>query len=143
MEGKLTKPVRKANPAEPALDRPFDPALLDKARGIAARYKLVLEADPEVGFIGCAMEMPTVFADGATPDLCVAETREALTAAVATMLEAGRTPPAPISEGRRQEQINIRVSAEEKFRLQEAARSQGFRGVSDYVRATILRSLGS
>jgi len=36
---------------------------------------------------------------------------------------------------RRTEQLNIRVSAQERIALQAAARKHGFRGLADYVRA--------
>ncbi len=120
------------------LARPFDPVLLERARRIAASYYLILEPDDELGFIGHALELPTGFAHGSTPDKCVKATREGLTVAVATMLEMGQRPPAPASKGRRQAQINIRVNAEEKLILEESARRNGFRGVSDFVRFAAL-----
>ena len=52
--------------------------------------------------------------------------------------EQGETPPPPAGEGARTEQVNIRFSAEERLALETAARQQGFRGVSDYVRAAAL-----
>jgi hypothetical protein len=76
--------------------------------------------------------------DGKTPDNCVQATRQALTTAVATLLESGQIPPSPASEHKRSEQINIRVTPEEKLLLEEAARSRGFRGIGDYVRSTTL-----
>ena len=125
------------------VDRPFAPAILKQARQIAGRYRIILEPSEELGFIGRAWELPTGFAHGATPDECVEATRKGVTAAVATMLEAGRRPPAPASRARRQAQINIRVSAEEKMILEETARRNGFRGVSDYIRATALGRAGA
>jgi uncharacterized protein (DUF1778 family) len=86
--------------------------------------------------------MPTVFADGPTADQCVRATREALTAAVATMLEMGLRPPAPAAKGARQAQINVRLTAEEKLILEDSARRAGFRGVSDFVRAAALSPSG-
>ena len=85
--------------------------------------------------------MPNVFADGKTAQACVAAIRKALEVATATMIEMGETPPAPASEVARQEQINVRVSAEEKLLMEEAARRKGFRGISDFVRTTTLSSL--
>ena len=64
--------------------------------------------------------------------------RESLTTAVATILESGQVPPSPASEQKRSEQINIRVTAEEKLLLEEAARSRGFRGLGDFVRSASL-----
>ena len=41
------------------------------------------------------LELPGVMADGKTPDECVKNAREAMTAVVAHLLELGETPPAP------------------------------------------------
>jgi hypothetical protein len=76
--------------------------------------------------------------DGKTPDECVAATRDILTTAVAYMLETGETPPPPASDRKRTEQVNVRLTAEERMLLEEAASSKGFRGISDFVRAASL-----
>lgn len=123
------------------LDRPFDPRILEQAKQTALQYRLILEPNEEVGFLGTSVEMPLVFGDGPTPDVCVRETREALISAIATMLEKGEIPPPPSSEDLRSEQVNIRLTPREKLLLEEAARSKGFRGVSDFVRATTLSSV--
>jgi len=106
---------------------------------LAAAYRLVLESHPKLGYVGSSVEMPTVFADGPTADACVAATRKALALAISTMMEEGMHPPLPASMGRRDAQVNIRVGAQEKFMLQEAARRSGFSGISDFLRALALR----
>ena len=136
MSRKSNKSVPKAS--EGPLDRPFDPGILSKARALAARYRILLETDEGVGFVGSAVEMPYVFADGLTPDACVAETREALAGVIAHQLEKGQPPPTPASQQKREEQVNVRLTAQEKLRLEEAARSKGFRGLSDYMRNAAL-----
>jgi|SRR5205809_7723377 len=128
--------------AKPPLDRPFAPAILDQARAIAERYRLILEQNDELGFMGSSIEMPLVFGDGRTPDACVRETREALVSAIATMLEKGEVPPVPSTEEQRTEQVNIRLTQRERLLLEEAARSKGFRGLSDFVRTTTLGTVG-
>jgi len=80
--------------------------------------------------------MPTVFADGQTPDACVRAVREALTVAVATMLENGKRPPT--SANRRSVQVNIRLTPDEKLALEEAASRMGFKGLSDFIRHAAL-----
>ncbi len=121
------------------LARPFDPALLRRAREIASSYRLTFEADPDVGYLGSSVELPGVFADGKTIEACARETLEALTTTVATLLETGQRPPSPASEGKREQQVNIRLTADERLRIEEAARVEGFRSVSDYIRAAALR----
>lgn len=124
-----------------AIDRPFDPKILRRARDLANNYRLILEPDQDEGFVGHALEMPMSIGVGKTADECVRETREILVTVIATMLERGERPPSAVVEGKREEQINIRVTAEEKLLLEEAARSRGFRGVSDFVRTATLAAV--
>ncbi len=120
------------------LDRPFDPAVWRRAKRIAGTYRIVIEPAKN-GLMGTSIEMPTVAAFRSTADECFQETREALTVAVAFMLERGKAPPG--TGGRRTAQVNVRLTYEEKLRLEEAARDAGFRGLSDYVRhAAIVQS---
>lgn len=132
------KPARKPRAESASIDRPFDPALRRKAAALASQYRIVIEADPEVGFLGTSQELPGVFADGPSPAECFNQTLEALTATVATMLEAGQTPPAPLAQQARTTQLNVRLSRQERATLESAARRQGFRGVSDFVRNSAL-----
>ena len=136
LKGSSTK-----NRSNVPLDRPFAPIVLKQARELANQYRLILEPNDELGFMGTSIEMPLVFGDGKTPDACVRQTREALVSAIATMIEKGEAPPAPSSEELRTEQVNIRLTPREKLLLEEAARSKGFRGVSDFVRTTTLTSV--
>jgi predicted RNase H-like HicB family nuclease len=122
-----------------ALNKPFDKSTLTKAKKIAKTYSIVLNPNPRLGFIGKSIELPMVFADSKTEEQCCKNTREALTVAVATMLECGQTPPSPASEKKRDLQMNIRLTAEEKERLTRASRSLGFTGVSDFVRYAALK----
>ncbi len=125
--------------ADPAIPRPFDPGILQRARQIAARYRVVIEPAGRAGFIGWSIEMPGTLADGKTPAACTEATYQSLELAVATLLEMGRTPPAPSHKRRRNSQINVRVTAEEKIILDEAAQQRGFQGISDFLRAVALR----
>jgi predicted RNase H-like HicB family nuclease len=138
MSGSRKKHVRKKGGA---IDRPFDPAILRRAREIANQYKIILEPDPEEIFIGRALEMPLCIGTGKTADACVRDTRELAVSALATMLEMGEVPPAPAMQGLRREQNNNRVTPEERLALEEAARRRGFRGISDFVRSTTLSNV--
>jgi predicted RNase H-like HicB family nuclease len=127
----------KSRNSQKALDRPFDSDVLDRARRVAAQYQIILHFEGGEYF-GRGLEMPFVMNDGQTPDACVSATREALAVAVATLLESGKAPPPPASENKRTEQINVRVTQEEKLLLEQAARTHGFRGIGDYVRSRSL-----
>ena len=122
------------------INRPFPPAILRKARAIAQTYQIVLHQE-DGEYYGRSVEMPNIMNDGATPDQCVKATRDILTTAIAYMLETGQAPPSAASEQKRTEQINVRVTAEEKLILEEAARGKGYRGLPDFVRSVSLQSL--
>ena len=122
-----------------SIDRPFDDKVLQKARSIASQYRVVIEPAGRTGFIGWSIEMPGVMADGETPSLCTEAIYSSLELAVATLLEMGRVPPPPSHKRRRNSQINVRVTAEEKLVLEEAAQLRGFQGISDFLRSVALR----
>ena len=130
-------PAANAQNAAP-FDRPFDAAVLKRAKDMAASYRIIIEHDEDLGFVGRSLELPNVFADGETPGECYANAIEATTGVVAFMLESGKLPPGP--GGKRDVQMNVRLTVEEKLWLEEAARQEGFRGVSDFVRTRALTS---
>ncbi|MBL8759723.1 MAG: hypothetical protein JNL50_00315 [Phycisphaerae bacterium] len=112
---------------------------MSAARKLAAQYRLVIEQDAEGdGFLGCTVEMPGVMGGGDDLAACVKDTLEATAASIALILESGDTPPAPAREGKRDQQVNIRITAEERLTLESLANREGFRSVSDYVRSTAL-----
>ncbi len=127
----------KSKKSSKAINRPFAPGILRRARAIADTYQIILHHE-DGEYYGRGLEMPHVMNDGKTPDECVRATREILTTAVAYMLENKQTPPAPASQNKRTEQVNIRLTSEEKLILEDAARSRGFRGISDFIRNTTL-----
>jgi predicted RNase H-like HicB family nuclease len=119
------------------LDRPFAADVERRAWELTQRYQIVVWFE-DGEYYGRGFEMPGAMGDGKTPDECVKNTRQGILAAVATMLEAGESPPPPASDGARTEQINVRLTPREKIQLEAAAAEQGYRGVSDYVRAVAL-----
>lgn len=123
------------------LKQPLKESVLRKAKKIAADYRIILERNERLGFIGSSVELPTVFADAKTPDKCYKATQEALMVAVATMIQCGQRPPQPASAGRRTEQVNVRLTAEEKLLFANAAMNLGFKGISDFIRNTALNSV--
>jgi predicted RNA binding protein YcfA (HicA-like mRNA interferase family)/predicted RNase H-like HicB family nuclease len=129
----------KSKNSSTAIDRPFAPDVLAKAEKVAQQYQVIL-AFEDGEWYGRGLEMPYVFGDGKTPAQCVAETREALTTAVATLLELGERPPTPARAGRRTTQINVRLTAEEKALLEVTAQRKGFNGLSEFIRAAALES---
>lgn len=119
------------------LNKAFDTKVLAKAKTIAEKYEVIVALE-DGEWYGRGLEMPNVFGDGKTPDECLKNTREGLISAVAHLLERGDVIPAPASEGKRTEQVNIRLTAEEKTILGASAKSQGFHGLADFIRAKAL-----
>ncbi len=124
----------KSKNSSKAIDRPFASDLLEQAGELAQQYQVIL-AFEDGQWYGRGLELPQVYGDGRTPGQCVADTREALITAVATLLERGDKPPAPARSGQRTTQVNVRLTAEEKSLLEATASSKGFSGLSDFMRA--------
>lgn len=141
MSVKLNKRASRKPHRRKAIDRPFDPQILDDARQIAARYRIVLQPQDDGGYLGYCLEMPLVMGDGVDADECVATTRDAIVGVVAYMLEQGEIPPAAADDERRDQQVNVRLTIQEKVILEEAARQEGYRGVSDFVRSKTFAAL--
>lgn len=129
--------AKSKNSEAKAPDRPFDPTVLAKARQIAEQYQIVLKFEDDEWY-GHGLELPGARGDGRTAAAAVADTREALVTMVAYMIEEGEPVPSPASEGNRSVQINIRVTPEEKTVLESRARARGFRGLSDFIRTSVL-----
>lgn len=128
---------KKSKNSKSAVNRPFDPEVLRRAAEIAGKYQVILQFE-EGDYIGRGLELPNAFEDGKTPDECVAKTREMFITVVATMIEEGEVPPPPASEGKRTEQVNVRLSVEEKLVLEASARCRGYAGLADYIRAVAI-----
>lgn len=132
-----SKTSTKLNGANKAIDRPFDKAILAKARAIVEQYKIIVEFE-DGDWYGHGLEYPEAMGDGKTVQAAVADTREALLTVVAYMLETGQSPPAPAREGNRSVQVNVRLTPEEKAALESKAKAKGFRGLSDFIRTSVL-----
>jgi hypothetical protein len=84
--------------------------------------------------------MPSTYGEGATIEACVRDTIQAAIASICTMLEVSKRPPSPSREGTRDQQLNVRLSSDEKLTLEAAAERDGFRSVSDFVRSAALKA---
>jgi len=114
---------------------------LQVAEAIANDYHIILEKNNKLGFVGSSIEMPTVYADGKTPQECFNAVQKALMVAAATMIECGKRPPEPFSAKKRTIQVNIRLNNEEKLLLSNTARRFGFKGLSDFIRMCALEHI--
>jgi predicted RNase H-like HicB family nuclease len=132
--------AKSKNSRSKRVDRPFDPDVLKRAARIAAQYKILVWFE-NGEYYGHGLEVPGAMNNGKTPDECIANVRDTLMTAVAVMLEDGEVPPPPASEERRTEQINVRLTQEEKLSLDTAAKGLGYTGLSDFVRAAALSAI--
>jgi len=135
---KSSKNSSRSGAKSKGLKKPFKESVVRKARKIVGGYRIILERNERLGYIGSSVEIPTVFADARTPEQCYKATQEALTIAVATMIECAQRPPQPASAKRRNEQVNVRLTAEEKLLFENAAMNFGFKGISDFIRNSAL-----
>jgi predicted RNase H-like HicB family nuclease len=119
------------------MNKPFNKDILATAKKIARKYEVIMSFENGEWY-GRGLEMPNVFGDGKTPDECVRNTQDGLISAVAHLLERGDVVPAPASEHRRTEQVNIRLTVEEKVILGASAKSKGFQGLADFIRTKAL-----
>ncbi len=115
------------------MKKPFAKKVEAEAKRFAEAYDMVLRVE-DGEWYGHALEYPEAMGDGKTPAACIKATRAALVAAVATMIEAGQRPPAPARKGVRDQQVNIRLTSEEKVLMETSASNKGFQGLSDFLR---------
>ena len=116
---------------------PFDKSILAAAKRLIDAYDIVMRRE-EGEWVGHALEYPEAIGVGKTVQRCMVETRKSLLAGVASMLEDGEAPPVPARQNVRSEQVNLRLTPEEKAVLESRSRTKGFRGIADYVRAAAL-----
>ncbi len=122
------------------LDRPFDAKIWKAACATAAEYQVIVSCD-DGHWYGRGLELSNVFGDGPTPQKCLDSTREALAVAVAYLLEARKKPPTPARLGKRTQQVNVRLTAEERAMLAATAKKKGYQGISDFLRAVALEAV--
>ena len=123
-----------ALPGAKFVDAP-SPATLARVGEVVGAYRYVIERAADGHYSGRTVELPGAIATGATPEECYARTVRSQEMLAAHMLEQGLPLPAPSVEARREAQINIRVTEFEKMQMEAAAQRQGFRSVSDFLRA--------
>lgn len=87
-------PAKSALSSVETPDRPFDPQVVERARGLSARYEIHVAPDGESGYVGRVAELPTVFGCGATDAEALRATRELLQWALAYLIEQDRPLPA-------------------------------------------------
>ena len=116
---------------------PFEKSILAAAERLIDAYDIVMRRE-EGEWVGHALEYPEAIGVGKTVQRCMEETRKSLLAGVASMLEDGQAPPVPARQNVRSEQVNLRLTPEEKAVLEPRSRTKGFRGIADYVRAAAL-----
>lgn len=108
-----------------------------QAAKLADRYRITLWQD-EGEWWGRCVELPNCLGNGKTPEAAFAATKQAVIASLASDLADGIPVPLPAREGVRSEQVNIRLSADEREAIEANAIAAGFKGLADYIRAVAL-----
>lgn len=124
-------------------DKPFSEKTLDEAKGIAKGYTISVRQLQKHGYVGCPIELPTIEGYGDTPQTCYDSTRDAVEFTVATMLERGEVPPLPATAEQRTAQVNVKLTPLEKDTFSALAQRLGYKGLSDFIRSTVLRVFNS
>ena len=122
------------------LARSFTPDIWQQALAIAAEYQVIMSCE-QGHWYGRGLELSNVFGDGTTPSKCIDAIREALTACVAYLLEEHKTPPLPAHLGKRTQQVNVRLTSEERTLLEATAKRKGYQGLADFLRAMALEAV--
>jgi hypothetical protein len=122
----------KNKPTSAVNDRPFSAAVLAKARKAVEDYRFAFWRQ-DGRFVAQCVELDTLGV-GETSAAAVGEARKLAITAAAVLIETHQRLPLPASAQARTVQINIRLSPAEKRAVEEAARSGGFRGISDFLR---------
>lgn len=107
------------------------------AASLADKYRITLWRE-EAEWWGRCVELPLCLGSGRTPQQAIDSTKEAIVAGLATDLARGIPAPIPAREGVRSEQVNVRLSPDEREAIESNARRAGFKGLADYIRAVSL-----
>lgn len=110
---------------------------LAEAAKLAELYRITLWREDDQWWGRC-VELPNCLGDGNSPAAAISATRQAVVAAVAADLADGVPAPLPARQGVRSEQVNVRLSADERAAIEANAIRAGFKGLADYIRAVAL-----
>jgi len=122
----------KNKPANAVNNRPFAAPVLAKAKKAVDDYRFSFWRQ-DGRFVAQCVELDTLGV-GPTSAAALAEARNLAITAAAFLIESRKRLPLPASAQARTVQVNIRLSPAEKRAVEDAARSGGFRGISDFLR---------
>lgn len=108
-----------------------------QAAKLAEKYRITLWRE-EGEWWGRCVELPNCMGDGKTSAAAIEATKQAIVAGLSTDLARGMPAPLPAREGVRSEQVNVRLSADERQAIEANAKRAGFKGLADYIRAVAL-----
>src|SRR5688500_6101456 len=86
-----TMPATGAANSQAVRDRALDPAVIQRASVLAARYPVAVRSG-QGGYVGAVAGFPSVLGHGKSKAAAVSSTRELLKWAVAYLIDTGRTP---------------------------------------------------
>ena len=108
-----------------------------QAAKLAEQYRITLwREDGE--WWGRCVELPHCLGDGKTSQAAIEATKQGIVAGLSADLADGIPAPLPAREGVRSEQVNVRLSADERQAIEANAMRAGFKGLADYIRAVAM-----
>ncbi len=113
------------------------PKQIRAAKALAGQYKITVWKEDD-GWYGRCVELPNCMGDGADAEAAINSTRAAIVAGLSADLAAGIPAPIPAREGVRSEQVNVRLSPDERTLIEANATRAGFKGLADYIRAVAI-----
>lgn len=120
------------------IDAPFDPAVLRRARRHASAFGRTTLFDAESGeWVSRCVELPDTIGVGDSARDAMKELTENLAVWFAYLAEQGDPWPDP-SSAPRSEQVNIRLTVQERAEFEAAAKRLGLSSIADLVRLSVL-----
>ena len=104
----------------------------------ASKFGIVITRSAGGKFIGTVREFPNVLVQESDAARCHEAMTTVLALAIADMLKGGRPVPSP-GDVRRNVQVNVRLTDEEKRQIEAAGHIRGFSGVSDFMRTAAVQ----
>lgn len=114
------------------------PELVQRARDIVQNYSMFISPHSKKGFRGRSVEFPEILVHAPDRASCLKKLEQVLTQVVLTVLKDGGTVPRP-SDGRMTEQLNFKLTFDQKLLVENLASQRGFSGLSEFIRDLVIR----
>lgn len=111
-----------------------------RATNLVQQYSIVMTTSVDNLYHVRFAEFAEISVSGTDIETCIVNLRDAGVTHVLQLLRDDKNVPRPLQNLTRREQVNVRLTSEEKVVIASAARKRGKR-ISDYMRARALDGL--